>query len=174
MLECKCGFDIPQCDSALYGEDPAELLKELINHSWMVVTTPEEVRLMCPPCADEMSRVIETRGEGGKVEPSDQIETRRMVALLIEKSETVNGFPRTPPNYFENAEYVQKRALKLAGTKKSEPGWYHSKDGDCIFAYWEDVPSYADRINGPITVYRAVDDNRIVGCQLKGVEKEMG
>lgn len=172
MLECTCGFDIPQCDSALYGDDPQDLLKELTNQSWMVVTTPEEIRLMCPPCADVMVEVIATRGAGGKVEAVDDA-SLSIAALAMDQSNWVNGFPRTPPNYFSNMTYRQKKKAAAKGETIPRPGWYHSKDGDCIFAHWEDVPSYAERINGPITVYRAMDDKRIVGCQLKGVEGEM-
>jgi hypothetical protein len=45
----------------------------------------------------------------------------------------------------------------------------YSREGDCVIFYFEESESYGDRVDGILTVYRALDDDRIVGCQLKGI-----
>lgn len=36
-----------------------------------------------------------------------------------------------------------------------------------VLCYFEDTPSYADCVNREVRIFRATDDNRIVGCELK-------
>ncbi|MEM1107271.1 MAG: hypothetical protein AAGH99_01105 [Planctomycetota bacterium] len=45
----------------------------------------------------------------------------------------------------------------------------YSQSGDCIFYYLEDAESYAERVDEVLTVYRAFDDDRTVGFQIKGI-----
>jgi len=43
---------------------------------------------------------------------------------------------------------------------------FFSEDGKCWFYYTEDAESYVEWIDHRLTVYRAMDDRRIVGCRL--------
>lgn len=52
-----------------------------------------------------------------------------------------------------------------------QPGCFYSKDGDCVFCHVEDVPYYAERVDELLTVYRAEDDHRLVGAQIKGISR---
>lgn len=54
---------------------------------------------------------------------------------------------------------------------KSEKGGFYSPEGDCVFFYNEDVPYTRERVDDLLTVYRADDDRRIVGLQIKAVKK---
>lgn len=45
-------------------------------------------------------------------------------------------------------------------------------DGDCLVYYASDEPCHAHRVDTLVTVYLSDSDpERIVGCQIKGVEK---
>lgn len=50
-------------------------------------------------------------------------------------------------------------------------GCFYSRDADCVFCHLEDVPYFAERVDGLLTIYRAEEDARLVGAQLKGVSK---
>jgi hypothetical protein len=50
---------------------------------------------------------------------------------------------------------------------------FYSSDGDCIQWYFEDVDSYAERIDCWLTVRKAFDDERLVGFKLKNVRALM-
>ncbi len=55
----------------------------------------------------------------------------------------------------------------------SEPGGWYSPEGDCIFYYHEDVPHVGVRLTGLVTVFEALDDQRPVGIQIKGVKSRL-
>lgn len=61
----------------------------------------------------------------------------------------------------------------IARAGKFEPGAWYSKEGDCIFVHWEGVPYYAEWINHDLTLYRAMDDKRIVGCAITWITSLM-
>jgi hypothetical protein len=46
---------------------------------------------------------------------------------------------------------------------------FYSPEGDCVFYHFENTESFGDRIDDVLTVYRAFSDERVVGCQIKGV-----
>ena len=60
-------------------------------------------------------------------------------------------------------------ALRKMEPEKFQSKPVYSRAGDCLFYYFEDAESYGDRIDGLLTVYKAFEDHRIVGCQIKGV-----
>lgn len=53
----------------------------------------------------------------------------------------------------------------------TQPGCFYSKDADCVFCHLEDVPYYAERVDGLLAIYRADDDARLVGAELKGASR---
>lgn len=63
------------------------------------------------------------------------------------------------------------RQVGVGAGGERHPGAYYSPEGDCVFVYNEDVAYDRDRIDELLTVYRALDDRRIVGLQIKGVRK---
>jgi hypothetical protein len=62
---------------------------------------------------------------------------------------------------------VGEAASRHEGPSRSG-GWY-SADGDCVFFHAEDVPYHAVRLTDLVTVYEALDDDRPVGLQIKGI-----
>ena len=52
---------------------------------------------------------------------------------------------------------------------KFEPKPFYSKEGDALTFYFEDEPSYRDRVDDFLTIYRSLKNNEMVGCQIKGV-----
>lgn len=59
--------------------------------------------------------------------------------------------------------------MERDNTFSDSPRPGYSKAGDCLFLYFDPAESYADRVDGILTVYRAFDDDRIVGFQVKGI-----
>jgi len=52
-----------------------------------------------------------------------------------------------------------------------KPGVWYSDAGDSMFCYLEGVPHHMVYINPQITVYKAEDDNRIIGVRIDGIKK---
>ena len=47
---------------------------------------------------------------------------------------------------------------------------HYSPDGDCVTLYVKDVEAYGKRLDELLTVYKSIDDDELVGCQIKGVQ----
>lgn len=47
--------------------------------------------------------------------------------------------------------------------------WYN-RYGDCVVFHASDAPEYADRIDGILTLYRSIEDDSVIGFQIKGVQ----
>lgn len=65
--------------------------------------------------------------------------------------------------------YLNKMAAK--GPKKSSPGAFCSPDGDCVFFWSKDRPHTRERVDGLLTLFRADDDQEIIGVQIKGISR---
>ena len=63
------------------------------------------------------------------------------------------------------------REMAGSGPSGTSPGGWYSREGDCVFFYNEDVPHHRDRVDDLLTVYRADEDKRIIGVQVKGIRK---
>ena len=50
-----------------------------------------------------------------------------------------------------------------------KPSAFYNNDGDMIEWYNEQVPYYGERVNELITLYRAEEDDRIVGGCIKNI-----
>ncbi len=59
--------------------------------------------------------------------------------------------------------------LKKHQPKAFKPRPTYSPEGDSLTFIFEDVEYRRERIDDFLTVYRAVADGHLVGCQLKGV-----
>lgn len=46
----------------------------------------------------------------------------------------------------------------------------YSSVGDCVELYFEDADHHAERIDCWLTVYKAFDDQRLIGFKLKNIE----
>lgn len=51
------------------------------------------------------------------------------------------------------------------------PACHYSAAGDCLYIHWDEAESYAERLDGVLTVYRAFDTDKVVGLQIKSVSK---
>lgn len=47
---------------------------------------------------------------------------------------------------------------------------FYSIVGDCIHFYFENVDHFADRVDCWLTVYKAFDDDRMIGFKLKNIK----
>lgn len=54
---------------------------------------------------------------------------------------------------------------------KAEP--FYSSDGDSLTYSFKNEPSYRERIDDFLTVYRSIKDDGLVGCQIKGLPKAL-
>lgn len=76
------------------------------------------------------------------------------------------------PNSDENNPF--KEILKMLEEHEQlglewKPNAFYNKDGDMIEWYNEQVNYYGDRVNEIITLYRAEDDNRVIGGCIKNI-----
>jgi hypothetical protein len=57
-----------------------------------------------------------------------------------------------------------------SSTHAFSPSPWYNRTGDCVQFYFSQDESYAQRVDGILTVYRSLrDENEIVGCKIKGV-----
>ena len=68
----------------------------------------------------------------------------------------------------QEVDSLLKRLLQ-EGSGKTTPGAWYSPEGDCIFCYKEDVDDYAEYVDKWLTIYRAEEDDRIIGVQVKHI-----
>lgn len=50
-----------------------------------------------------------------------------------------------------------------------QPCAYYGAEEDALMFYFRNAPDYAKRIDSMVTIYLSLDDNELVGCQIKGV-----
>ena|SRR5258707_12766650 len=50
------------------------------------------------------------------------------------------------------------------------PRPFYSRDGDSLFFYFKDRPSYGERVDEFFTLYRSIETRELTGCQIKGVQ----
>jgi len=62
----------------------------------------------------------------------------------------------------------------LIETNRFTAGPYYSAEGDTLCFYAEDVPSYAQRINEPLTVVLSIFGHRVIGIKIMGVRRIIG
>ena len=46
----------------------------------------------------------------------------------------------------------------------------YSRDGDSLFFYFKENPSYGERVDEFFTLYRSVETQELTGCQIKGIQ----
>lgn len=73
--------------------------------------------------------------------------------------------PRVP-NY-SNSGMRLHEAIPIA--EDFTPYCHFSSQADALTAYFEGEADYSERVNEQITLYRSLNDNRVVGCRIKGV-----
>jgi hypothetical protein len=50
------------------------------------------------------------------------------------------------------------------------PRPFYSRDGDSLFFYFKEGPSYGERVDEFFTLYRLIETRELTGCQIKGVQ----
>src|SRR5947208_6737345 len=65
--------------------------------------------------------------------------------------------------------------LKKNKTENKEfvPSPFYTPEGDSLMFYFKDEESYRERIDELLTVYRSIQTNLIIGCQIKGVRHKL-
>ncbi len=64
-------------------------------------------------------------------------------------------------------EYLRDLQQAKLGEFKPEP--YYEADCDSIIFYARNEPSYAKRLNSLLTLFLSTADDRLVGCEVKGI-----
>jgi hypothetical protein len=59
--------------------------------------------------------------------------------------------------------------IKSNAPRGFKPQSVYSVEGDSLTFIVEDIEYYRDRIDDFLTVFRTMDGDRLIGCQLKGV-----
>jgi len=63
------------------------------------------------------------------------------------------------------------RQIDADGVRPHPPSAFYSPEGDCVLFYAEDVEHYGQRVDEFLTVFRATNDDRIVGCEIKHAKR---
>lgn len=66
------------------------------------------------------------------------------------------------------AEILKEIGSRPRASFRGEP-WYNCA-GDRVIWYFQDQDSYAERIDDKLTVYRTLESDEVVGCQIKGIQ----
>jgi hypothetical protein len=62
-----------------------------------------------------------------------------------------------------------RNLLDKPGDFRPEP--YYDAEADTLFFYARDVQSFAKRLNPILTLFLSAEDESLVGCKLKGVQR---
>ncbi len=63
--------------------------------------------------------------------------------------------------------------VKANKSRGFSPRPYYSAEGDCLVFYFKDEPSYGERVDDFLTVYKSVKANKVIGCQIKGLARAL-
>ena len=72
--------------------------------------------------------------------------------------------PCSPPIPVTLEDLVTSRLQWLKDNPRPVVGWV--PQGDYLSIFWEDVPYHAESASDILTLYKAMDDNRVVGCAV--------
>ncbi len=61
------------------------------------------------------------------------------------------------------------RELDSYGPPSFKPEPWYNEAGDCLVWYFRNDESYACRVDDKLTVYRALQNDELVGCLIKGI-----
>jgi hypothetical protein len=63
--------------------------------------------------------------------------------------------------------------LEKARPKGFQPRPYYGPEEDCLTFYFDNAESYAKRVDELLTLFLSLKTNELVGCQVKGVRKNL-
>lgn len=63
--------------------------------------------------------------------------------------------------------------LEKTRPKGFAPRPYYGAEEDCLTFYFDNAESFARRVDDLLTLYLSVKTNELVGCQVKGVRKNL-
>jgi hypothetical protein len=87
------------------------------------------------------------------------------------KEETIRDPFPLPDTYGSLEERIEAALTSPSRFLPQKPSWYYDGAlGFCVF--WEDVAHFGDWQNHYVTLYRAFDDRRLVGCRIEGIRKD--
>jgi hypothetical protein len=85
----------------------------------------------------------------------------------MEKPEDVHAScasPCSPPIPLSLGDLIEARLQWLKDNPGPVVGWV--PQGDYLSIFWEDVPYHAVTASGTLTLYKSIDDDRVVGCAV--------
>lgn len=66
-------------------------------------------------------------------------------------------------------EFLENVLAELDGEPTFEARPWYNQSGDCVVFHTSEEEGYADRIDGILTLYRSLDDDEVIGFQIKGI-----
>ena len=69
---------------------------------------------------------------------------------------------------------LERHLLELAKNpppRAQLPAGFYSREGDCLYFYTEDVPELGEYVDPLLTLYRALDDRRMIGAHIHGIAR---
>ena len=63
--------------------------------------------------------------------------------------------------------------LKTTKPAGFAPRPFYSAEGDTLTFYFKDEESYRERVDDFLTVYKSIESDKLVGCQLKGLPQAL-
>ncbi len=63
--------------------------------------------------------------------------------------------------------------LETAKPKGFKPRPYYGLEEDCLTFYFDKAESYGKRVDELLTLFLSIKSNELVGCQVKGVRKNL-
>lgn len=141
------------------------------------------------PSWDRLAVYLRDRGEDTYRKHTDVAREAGVSVIWLEdrlKEETVEGFELEDGSWVTTLRSVWKylereppeTPRKMVGTwtdvERLSPRPFAirprvSRAGDCVFMYFAEDESSADRVDDFLTVYRALDNRRVVGFKLKNL-----
>lgn len=71
------------------------------------------------------------------------------------------------------AEFLRKVMAQVDGEPTFERRPWYNPYGDCLVFHVSEDATYADRVDEVLTLYRSIEDDGVVGFQIKGVQAIM-
>lgn len=57
--------------------------------------------------------------------------------------------------------------------KRFAPVPYYVSESDTVVFFFKEAASFAERIDGLLTIYRSQETDELVGCEIKGVKRKL-
>ena len=84
------------------------------------------------------------------------------------------GIPTTAPNTIQKNKMATLNEFLKENPKGAFRPWpLYVAEGDSLTFYVKDEESYGERVDDLLTIYKSIQTEEIVGCQIKGVRRKL-